>query len=135
MDNLQESNLLYSFEVPIYYFHRKKNMLLGFNQVIPLHPFSRNKIKQWFNGLIAEKLSYPERYDGAYTVEYELWYSHKRIDASNVIGIIEKFSLDGLQECGAILNDNINCHVGSVYKIGGLDKDNPHVKIKVYKED
>jgi hypothetical protein len=125
---------LISIELPIYFLApKKKPLLLGFNQVVPLHPYTRNNIK--FNTLIADKVISEDRYDGKYTVEYALWYSHKRIDPSNVVGIIEKFTLDGLQECGALLNDNVNCHCGSVYRLGGHDKDNPRMEVKVYRAE
>lgn len=121
------------FEVPIYYTYRKKELLLGFNQIKPLHPFTFNNIKKWFNNLIATRVNYPEKYNGEYIVEYDIYYKHARIDPSNVCCIIEKFTLDGLQECGAILNDNVNLHKGSKFSVIGADKNNPRIEVRVYK--
>ena len=87
------------------------------------------------HGVVADKVKAPESYNGTYLIEYELWYEHARVDPSNVIGITEKMVLDALQECGALLNDNVNCHKGSTYKVMGADKERPRVEIKVYRAE
>lgn len=132
-----ETNLLCSLTLPIYYTYRKKNTLLGWNQVSPMHPFTRNNVKKWYDSIVLNQLVGWDKpvYDGKFTIEIDLYYPHARIDMSNVCGVAEKFMLDSIQNAGVVANDNVNNHVGTSCKIGGRDSDKPRVEVRIYKTE
>ena len=55
----------------------------------------------------------------------------KKVDRANVLSIHEKFFCDALTKCGIIEDDN-DCFVESTfYQTGEINRDNPHVEIKI----
>ncbi|MGL5713516.1 MAG: hypothetical protein ACRCX2_10900 [Paraclostridium sp.] len=131
-----ESKIL-EMTLPIYYHYKKKNLLLGWNQVMNLHPFTKNNMKRWYNAVVLSQLSDKsyDLYDGKFRVEYDLYYGHARMDMSNVLGVTEKFFLDAIQEAGIVKSDNVNNHIGSTFRVAGRDGDNPRVEIRIYRAE
>jgi hypothetical protein len=69
---------------------------------------------------------------GQFKTRYTYYYKNPSSDASNVVTQIEKFMLDALIEINVIDNDNVKCHIGSSWKVGGCDKYFPRVEIQIY---
>lgn len=120
---------------PIYKTTRNRKTLLGWNQVLAMHRFTKNSLKRWYDTVVLSQLSGKkiEEYDGKYGIEITLYYENARCDLGNVCGIAEKFTLDALQECGALKNDNVVRCVETKYLVGGCDKENPRVEVNIYK--
>lgn len=120
---------------PIYKITRNKKTLLGWNQVLMMHRFTKNNLKRWYSDIVISQVSGKkiEEYDGKYGIEVTLFYENARCDNSNVCGVADKFTLDALQECGVLKNDNVTKCVETIYRVGGCDKENPRVEIKIYK--
>ncbi|MGL5803143.1 MAG: hypothetical protein ACRCX7_11215 [Cetobacterium sp.] len=132
-----EHNLILDVTLPIYYPHKKKPLLLGWNQVMNLHPYTKNNMKRWYDSIVLSQLSDKsyDLYDGKFIVEYDLYYPHARIDMSNVLGVTEKFFLDSIQNAGVVKSDNVNNHVGSTFRVAGRDGDKPRVEIRIYRAE
>ena len=65
-------------------------------------------------------------------LEFVLWKRNKRlIDRSNPLSIHEKFFCDALVDLGCIPDDNDNFIESTVYRTGGVDKENPRVDIHI----
>ena len=62
---------------------------------------------------------------------YELYYKPTACDGSNLIALIEKFTLDSLKANGVIIDDSIKDHLGSTWAVIDQDKDNPRVVITI----
>lgn len=120
---------------PIYKITRNKKTLLGWNQVLMMHRFTKNNLKRWYDSVVLSQISGKEieEYDGKYGIEIVLFYHNARCDLGNVCGVAEKFTLDALQEGGVLKNDNVTKCVETKYIVGGCDKENPRVEVKLYK--
>lgn len=134
MKNSSNQKIIAKIEMPIYYQMRKKKVLLGWNQIIPLHPYSRNNLKKWYNLKVLEQVSgrKDSLYDGKFGAEIRLYYHNARCDLGNVCSVADKFAMDALQEANVIINDNVNKYVESSYVVAGNDRDNPRVEIILY---
>lgn len=110
-------------------------MLLGWNQILMLHRYTKNTLKRWYDGVVLSQVSGKEveEYDGKYGIRITLFYQNARCDLGNVCGVAEKFTLDALQECCVLKNDNVTRCVETNYIVGGCDKENPRVEIEIYK--
>ena len=100
-----------------------------------MHRYTRNNIKRWYNEIVLSQVSGKEIecYDGTYGIKITLYYQNVRCDNANVCGVADKFTLDALQECNILANDNVTKCVETQYVVGGCDKDNPRVEIEIYK--
>ena len=122
--------------LPIYYTQEyatkpSKTTLLGMNAYRNWHHFTQNKAKIWFSEIVTSLLpSNPETFT-KFHMTYELYYKSTACDGSNVIALIEKFTLDSLKANGVIIDDSIKYHLGSTWDVIEQDKDNPRVVITI----
>lgn len=120
------------FEVPIY-IEGKKTTLLGLNFYRNAHYHTNNKVKKWFEGLIAEKIKseIDKTYFKEYMIHYELHYKNSQCDLMNVVSVVDKFVQDSLQELGIVENDNVKYCKEVVASVGEQDKENPRVRVTI----
>ena len=121
--------------LPIYYTEQFKTKpdkisLVGMNLYRNAHYHLQNKLKQHYNQLVTDQIQDKQSFD-KFTVEYQLFYKSPVCDASNVIALIEKFTLDALKLNGVITDDNVQYHQGSSYSVSIQDKANPRVEITI----
>ena len=116
-----------------YKFKPDKVILVGMNQVLYAHKFTRNKIKVWFTdyfqGLFITNKSLP--INGPYEVAYVYYYKNPASDLSNVCSTVDKFFLDALQAGGIVQEDNVQYCKKVTYLVGDKDVDHPRVEIFV----
>jgi hypothetical protein len=123
--------------LPIYWtqqYKTKKNktVLVGMNWYRNAHYHDQNKMKTYFHDLVSTQL-------GTYTiprqfkVHYKIYYKNPACDGANISALIEKFTLDGLQKCNAIVNDNVKYHLSSTWEVVTQDKDNPRCEVSITK--
>ena len=117
--------------LPIYYHDGKKKSLVGMNKYERMHPHTLNKLKKHYYQLI-RYLNKGEPISGQFRAKYTLFYKNPLSDAPNIVSVIDKLTMDGLQECGKIQNDNCKFYIGSEWEIGGRDVDNPRVEVEVF---
>lgn len=122
--------------LPIYYvqeFKRKdpKVWLVGDNAYRNWHYFLKNKVKQHYHHLVAAQVT-SIRIEGQYELEIQVYLKNPNADASNVASRIEKFTLDALQECGVVVNDNSKYHIGTTWKFMGIDKEAPRCVVTLH---
>jgi U3 small nucleolar RNA-associated protein 14 len=109
-----------------------KTVLVGMNFYRNAHYHNQNKMKQYFSDLVKAQLNDVVITD-QFKVQYIIYYKNPNCDGANIAALIEKFTLDALQENNVIINDNVKFHKGSTWKISGQDKDNPRCEISVTK--
>ena len=125
-----------TFTLPIYYtqeFKTKddKTFLVGLNWERNAHYHIKSEVKRYYHSLVAEQapdLDTPLTTFDTHTV---LYYKNPSSDGRNIVPMIEKYVMDGLQECGVLTNDNVKFDLGGSWEVGGPDKLNPHVEITV----
>ena len=106
--------------------------LAGMNWFRNANPFVKDKAKQYYHKLVSEALQDSGiKITGKYSTEYKYCYKSDSSDAGNVISLIEKFMLDGLKECGAVIDDSVKYHTKSNGWTVEKDKDNPRVEITI----
>ena len=115
--------------LPIYWNNGKKTILLSQNWYRNAFFYEQNRAKQEFHELVAHQLQGTQRLAGLFTLELSLYYKNPNCDLSNVCSIIEKFTLDALQQHGIITNDSVKYHLGSLTRVAGQDKVNPRCEI------
>jgi hypothetical protein len=103
---------------------------LNLNQYHVWHHHVRNALKQKYKELA---LILIPNVDFEYIELYFTMYkgSNRRIDRANVLCIHEKFFCDALTESGVIPDDNDKYIIGTHYSSGEIDRENPHVEIRV----
>ena len=120
--------------LPIYYTHivkkKKETFLVGLNKYERLHFQPRNKMKQYYYALIRPKIAI-KPIKGKIATHYTLYYKNKVSDAPNVVSVIDKMLMDALQEYGIIQQDNVQCYIKSSWEVGGQDKENPRIEVKI----
>ena len=122
--------------LPIYYtqeFKTKDNktFMVGMNWYRNCKVyFLLNQVKKHYHSLVEEQLS-DLKIDGQFTLHVRVFYKNTNCDGSNIASLMEKFTLDALQEHGTVVNDNVKFHVGTTWAIGGQDKLNPRVEITI----
>jgi len=110
---------------------RPKQFLLSSNWFRNAHFHVKNDVKTHYHKLIALKVRGIESIDEPYTTKYVYYYKNKGSDGSNVVSLVEKFLLDGLQEAGIVPEDNVLFHSSDGFRCVE-DKKNPRVEIEVY---
>ncbi len=123
-------------ELPIYYtfsYKRKadKTILLSMNFYRNAHYHSQNTIKKYIHELVEEQVGNFTSVD-QFTLDIDIYYKNAASDGSNVAALLEKFCLDGLQECKVIPNDNVKYHLGTTWRVAGQDKDNPRCIVTIH---
>ena len=111
-----------------------KVFALNLNVYRNAHHMILSDAKNRWKGIVAKSLSDikasmpPPPYNVIYTV---FWANGRAFDIANVCSIIDKFTMDALQELGIIENDNYK-HIPEVrYKFGGIDKENPRCELTI----
>lgn len=89
-----------------------------------------NQVKQYYHTLVIDQLD-STKIPSQYTLHLDIYYKNPSSDGSNIAAIMEKFTLDALQEHGTVVNDNVKYHLGSTWTIAGQDKDNPRCEITI----
>ena len=124
-----------TLQLPIYYtehFKTKpsKTLLVGLNFYRNAHHFAQNNVKQHYHQLVAAQLLNPVSFN-KFIIDYRLYYKSPVCDPSNIIALIEKFTLDALKLNNIIPDDNVNYHLGSSYSVVAKDTINPRVEITI----
>lgn len=127
-----------TFELPIYWTrHYKtkpsKTILVGMNFYRNAHYHDQNKVKKDFHEVVCSQLG-ADTVEDQFRLSIKLYYKNTSCDGANIVALIEKFSLDALQEHGTIINDNVKYHLGTTWEIVEQDKDNPRCEVTVIKE-
>jgi len=108
----------------------ERTFLVNTNWFRNENPFTIDKVKQHYHELVLKALQGSKvKFEGKYSTEYKYCYKSSVSDASNVIAIVEKFSLDGLIEHGALKEDNVKAHTNSNGWSVEEDKANPRLEI------
>lgn len=122
-------------ELPIYWTQhyktkKDKTVLVGMNWYRNAHHHSQNAMKKHFHSLVGPQVSMIPNL-GKFKLTIEIYYKNSSCDGANIAALIEKFTLDALQEQEVILNDNVQYHLGSTWEVAGQDKDNPRCLITI----
>lgn len=133
---ITENNVI-KLTVPVYYtntYKTKKNktFLVSLNWYRNAHYHEQNKIKSFYHDLISNQLG-TYSITNQFKVHYQLHYKNPVCDGANIIALMEKFTLDSLQENNSVVNDNVKYHIGSTWEVIGQDKDNPRCEISITK--
>lgn len=112
---------------------KDKTVLVGMNWYRNAHYHSQNAMKRDFHELVAKQIGDFVHKD-KFKLLIEIYYKNSTCDGANIAALMEKFALDALQEEKVIVNDNVNYHVGSTWKIIKQDKDNPRCLITIITE-
>lgn len=120
---------------PIYYTQdfktkKSKTFLVGLNWYRNAHHMLSNKVKAYYHELVRKQIG-KNKFDRV-TITYHVYAGRNGTDGHNIRAVMEKFICDGLVECGALKDDNIDYLKGdeSVYFIS---KEDP--RIEVFIED
>ena len=97
--------------LPIHYsfkFKTKKDkrVLVGLNWYRNVHYLGNNKVKSHFHKLVEEQYN-GEKFN-CVKVHYKVYVGRQNTDGHNVRSILEKYVLDALVECGALVDDSLN---------------------------
>ena len=123
---------MYTISVPIrVQVSNKKWFSLNLNQYRNAHHFTLSKAKNVFHEIVKPLLgSIPPL--GKVDLVYELFVgNHQECDTSNICSIVDKFFSDVLVNCQKIEDDNFKVVLSAVYRYGGFDKGNPHVRVTI----
>ena len=96
------------------------------------HYHNQNKMKKDFHELVTKQLG-EETIDNTFTLTLSLYYKNSSCDGANIAALIEKFTLDALQENKTVVNDNVKYHLGTTWSVIAQDKDNPRCEISITK--
>jgi hypothetical protein len=126
-----------NIELPIYWtqhFKTKndKTVLVGMNWYRNAYYHSQNKMKKDFHELVAKQLD-DTIIDGEFKLDIGIYYKNSSCDGANIAALIEKFTLDALQDNKTVVDDNVKYHKGSSWKVLGQDKQNPRCIISIAK--
>lgn len=121
--------------LPVYWTNVKKTKkdtthLISMNWYRNAHYHIKSHVKNLYHTLIADQVNPGLAIKGKYVTKYKYYYKNKASDGSNVVSMIEKFTLDGLQEIGMIEEDSVLFHSSEGFACE-LDKDNPRIEIEI----
>lgn len=124
-----------TFELPIYWTQKyktkpDKTVLAGMNWYRNAFYHAQNAMKKEFHELVVEQLP-DEVVEGKYRLHLQIYYKNATCDGSNIAALIEKFSLDALQEHNTVVDDNVKYHMGTTWEIIEQDKTNPRCVVTV----
>lgn len=124
-------------DLPIYYtYQRKKSelpktILVGLNEVYSMHHIHKNKMVKFYYTLIHAKLK-KIKIKGKIKTHYTYFYKNSQSDAPNVVAVLDKIFMDALQKANIIKDDNVLNYIGSSWEVGGQDKKNPRLEVKIF---
>lgn len=88
-----------------------------------------NNMKIQFKKEISPQLTFPKLV-GPVKIRYVLYPpTHRKLDISNVLSVVDKYFCDALVEAGLLEDDNFN-HVPQIeFRFGAVDKENPRAEV------
>ena len=121
--------------LPVYWTNEKKTKpstthLLGMNWYRNAHFHPQNAMKKYFHSLVSSQITTPPL-TGTFKLNMGIYYKNPSCDGANIAALIEKFTLDALQTCGIITNDNVNYHLGTSWEVVKQDKTNPRCMVSL----
>jgi hypothetical protein len=123
---------MYEISVPISVpVSKKKRFYLNLNQYRNAHHFTLSKAKLTFHEIVKPLLGAIPRMERVNLTYYLYVGNHQLCDTSNICSIVDKFFSDVLVSCNKIEDDNFKVVLSAVYRYGGHDKGNPHVRIVI----
>lgn len=118
--------------LPIYWNQtQSKTVLVSMNQYRNWHYHTSNKFKRDYHELVGKQLDNISPVVGKFYLDISVYYKNPSCDGSNISSLIEKVTLDALQEHNIITNDTVNYHLGTTWCVAGQDKVNPRCEIFV----
>jgi len=115
----------YTFE---YKTKKNKKVLVGLNWYRNVHYISNNKVKTHFHNLVKQQYN-GQKFDKV-KVHYKVFVGRMNTDGHNVRSILEKYVLDALVSCGAIVDDSLR-YVKGTSSDFYLDSEKPRIEIEV----
>lgn len=112
---------------------RNKKFILNLNNYRNAHFQPLNKAKKLYAEEVSLALGKQRAcFTGGCMLTYTLYQpTNRRVDVSNPLSIIDKFTCDALTELG-VLPDDSNKHIQSVhYQWGGVDSANPRAELEI----
>jgi len=110
---------------------KDKKVIINLNNYRNWHHFISNEIKKKYKEGIKDQLE-GEVFDTPLSLEFVYFKGSKRIsDRANVLSIHEKFFCDAMTELGCIPDDNDEFIKQTLYKSGGIDRENPRVEVYI----
>lgn len=122
---------IHSLELPYFITLGKKRHSCNLNQYRQAHYRTTNALKKEFKEIITDDvldLPVMERVKIHYIIHYE----NKRLfDIDNIVSVISKYAQDALVELGRLPDDNYKYIVQITGTVGEVDKENPHVEMRI----
>ena len=119
-----------------------KTVLVGMNWYRNAHYHSQNAMKKDFHELVSTQVrkNLPQVGNnlsevGKFKLSIKIYYKNTSCDGANIAALIEKFTLDSLQDENLIINDNVQYHLGTTWEVIEQDKNNPRCEITILKFD
>ena len=103
--------------------------MVGINWYRNVHHHLESKVKRHYHELVKNQLPPNVTPLEHFTLETKLYYKNKASDGRNVVPIIEKYFLDGLQQHNVVTNDTVINDLGGSWKVVEQSKDNPRCEI------
>lgn len=127
-----------TIELPIYWTQhyktkKDKTVLVGMNWYRNAHYHSQSAMKRDFHELVSKQVQ-GLSHDGKFMLDIEIYYKNSNCDGANIAALMEKFALDALQEEKVIINDNVQYHKGTSWRVVEQDKENPRCLITITTE-
>lgn len=107
---------------------KPKKLPLNLNHYRNAHFHVLNSMKVQFKKAISSQLTFPKLVEPV-KISYVLYPpTHRELDISNVLCIVDKYFCDALVEAGLMEDDNFN-HLPQVeFRFGAVDKENPRAE-------
>ena len=107
---------------------KPKKLPLNLNHYRNAHFHVLNSMKVQFKKAISSQLTFPKLVEPV-KISYVLYPpTHRELDISNVLCIVDKYLCDALVEAGLLEDDNFN-HLPQVeFRFGAVDKENPRAE-------
>ena len=122
--------------LPIYYtqeFKTKKNktFLVGLNWERNAHYFIKSEVKRHYHELVEEQVTALGNPFAQFEVHSMLYWKNKSSDPRNIVSLVEKYLLDGLQLSGIIKQDSAMFDMGGSISNMGQDKKEPRIEFVI----
>ena len=122
--------------LPIYMQLRKTGapQLIGMNWYSRAHQHQQHAVRKYYSNIIRSHVNCMEIDEPIkkFKTRYSLYYKNPSSDPSNIVQVMEKLLLDGLQDAGVLTEDNAKHHVGSDGWDSQQDKENPRIECFVW---
>lgn len=109
----------------------RKRWILNINNYRNAHHQTLSKAKRMYAAMLSDQIRGLPWFKRA-EVFFTLYPSGKRkTDLSNVCSIHDKFAMDAIVTGGKLDDDDMTIVVGSHYRPGAIDKNNPRVELEI----